>query len=328
MKFCQTDGTPLVEDKPSAPPADPFKTIVGGMVKEEDILQIPDSYDPMKTMVSTSNAPKFDEPKKEAASKESSPDVSPKNDSPSPVSPPKPVDSPPNPPSFGDLSPQSGSSGTTKPKSFDATFSSIEPPSFGSKGDSSSPFDKPSDAPFGSPQKDEPPPTAFGSLPFDAPKPPPPSFKDPEPFNAGQSPYSSPLGVASDPWGAPQNTPFGGQSDWNPPPAPVAEWQNQGLGANTPFQPPVAGQGQNQTLPIISLVLGILSLCCYVSPLTGIGALVTGYLGMKNANTDPANYGGRTLAIVGMSLGGFFLVIGILWWILELLGVIGSILLR
>ena len=247
MKFCQTDGTPLVDDAPAAPPADPYKTIVGS-AKNDDILQIPDTPDPLKTMVSSSDAPKLDLP---------------------PVAPPFPQspkssESSMNPPSFGDLSPQSGSTPNTieKPKSFDQTFSAINPPAFGKGGNtSSSPFDKPSDAPFGSPQnfspKDDPPPTAFGGSPFDAPKPSsvPPPYKEPEPFKPGGQ---SPFGQSNDPFGAPQNQfgqsndPFGAQSqspfgnqqnDWNPPPAPVASWQDQGLGSNTPFQPPVGSGG-------------------------------------------------------------------------------------
>ena len=59
----------------------------------------------------------------------------------------------------------------------------------------------------------------------------------------------------------------------------------------------------NQTLPIVSLVFGIISVCCYVSPLTGFVALITGFMGMKNANNDPNNYGGKGLAIAGMIVG-------------------------
>src|SRR5205085_7678638 len=107
----------------------------------------------------------------------------------------------------------------------------------------------------------------------------------------------------------PFNQPFqppAQQNEWAPPPAPVSNWQDQGLGANTPFQPPPAAAGQNMVLPIISLVFGILSVCCYVSPITGIVALVTGFLGMKNVNNDPNQYGGKGLAIDGMICGGIF----------------------
>ncbi len=105
------------------------------------------------------------------------------------------------------------------------------------------------------------------------------------------------------------------QAEWTPPPAPDAGWQNQQIGQNTPFQPPPAGGSVNQTLPIISLVLGIASLCCYISPLTGAAAIITGFIGMKNANNDPQNYGGKGLAIAGMIVGGIFGLLSILYWI-------------
>jgi Domain of unknown function (DUF4190) len=117
------------------------------------------------------------------------------------------------------------------------------------------------------------------------------------------------------------------QNDWTPPPAPGAGWQDQGLGATTPFQPPVAMQGQNQTLPIISLVFGILSVCCYIGPITGIVALITGYLGMKNVNADPNQYGGKGLAMAGMIVGGIFFVLYSIYWLFLILvyaGLIGA----
>lgn len=106
------------------------------------------------------------------------------------------------------------------------------------------------------------------------------------------------------------------QQEWTPPPAPEAQWQNQQIGSNTPFQPPMVGaDGANKTLPIVSLVLGILSICCYVAPITGAAALVTGWLGMKNIKNDPNTYGGRGLAMAGMITGGVFFVLGIVYYI-------------
>ena len=70
MKFCQTDGTLLIEDAPPAdpyktvvgnqndiasavPPLDPFKTMVASSPKsaEEDLLQLPDEQDSLKTKI-------------------------------------------------------------------------------------------------------------------------------------------------------------------------------------------------------------------------------------------------------------------------------------
>ena len=56
-------------------------------------------------------------------------------------------------------------------------------------------------------------------------------------------------------------------------------------------------------------MLGIFQLCCYISPITGLAALITGFLGMKNMKNDPANYGGKGLAIAGMITGGVDLVL-------------------
>jgi hypothetical protein len=124
-------------------------------------------------------------------------------------------------------------------------------------------------------------------------------FRDPEPFEPA---VATPVQ---------QNEP----GAWTPPPAPVASWENQDIGQNTPFQPPVAGGSVNQTLPIISLVLGILSLCCYIAPVTGIAALITGYLGMRNIKKDPNVYGGKVLAMIGMIAGGVFALVGLAYYI-------------
>lgn len=114
-----------------------------------------------------------------------------------------------------------------------------------------------------------------------------------------------------------------------------SNWQNMGTGSPWSDQAnqqqnmqqaqaafPSATKSNDQTLPIISLVLGVLSLllfCCYAGIPLGAGAVIVGYLGMSNANKDPMRYTGRGMAIGGMVLGaiGFLISIGLL-----LLGVI------
>ena len=86
-----------------------------------------------------------------------------------------------------------------------------------------------------------------------------------------------------------------------------------GFGQNMPV--PAPPPSLNQTLAIVSLVLGIISLCCYISPITGLAALITGYLAKKNIKADPATYGGDGLALAGMITGGVFFVLGIIYWI-------------
>src|SRR5438552_3764975 len=102
--------------------------------------------------------------------------------------------------------------------------------------------------------------------------------------------------------------------------------QNPGpsYGQNAPFQPSPSGAGLNQTLPIISLVLGIISLCCYISPITGLAALITGFIGLKNVKNDPANYGGKGLAIAGMITGGVFALLSVVYWILIIFGIVAG----
>jgi hypothetical protein len=329
MRFCQTDGTPLVEPVEAAQPEDPFKTIVGQpmaddpyktvvgggeQAKEEDLLQLPEEpLDPMKTMVVSPESWKTEEPSAPPSE-------------PSMPEPPKFNEPDLNPPVFGDLSPQPRSStGDILGSSSSSGASPFEPPSEPKISDS--PFGQPpSGSPFQTPFEQQKssfePPSPFDapapSSPFDAPKPPP--YKEPEsPFGSQQSPYDqSPFAQPQSPLGQPGSDPFGGaspQAEWAPPPAPVQNWQDQNLGANTPFQPPVAAGtgGQNQTLAIVSLVCGILGFCCGI---LGIVGVVTGFMAKNNADANPAEYGGRGMAIAGIILGaiGFLLnfIVGII----------------
>jgi hypothetical protein len=300
MKFCQTDGTPLVvlvENIPQTPTEEnPFKTVVANAqsLREDDILQLPIEHDPMKTMV-------VSDFKKDIPLPKINQDVS------QPLNPPifdEPSLSPPN---FGDLSPAT----PIKPievepptimspelPSFDATFTSMPLPS-------DSPFgslpNKPNTSPFDQPM----------SSPFDTPKYEPPVFKEPEPIYTSQN---EPFG---NPFGQPNQME---QSAWTPPPAPDQNWANQGVGQNTPFQPPMVssgqGQGQEQTLAIVSLVCGILGVCCGI---LSIAALITGFIQRGNIARDPNRYGGGGLALAGMILGGIGIIIMIISLFLNLL---------
>lgn len=284
MRFCQSDGTPLVDD---APPLDPYKTMVARpedlaaavppasfeaipepqLEDDEEVLQLPVESDPLKTMYASEEEIRGEMAAKDAA------------DEPVMEIPPLVA---PEPPRFSEPS--------------------ISPPSFGEMAPPPSPFAKatpPIPSPFSDPKPAtyEPPAPNYGA------------YKEPEPIvdEPSFNPFNQPTGQIGQPLA---------QAEWTPPAAPEASWQNQEIGQNTPFQPPAAGTGGvNQTLPIISLVLGIVSLCCYISPVTGIAALITGYLGMKNIKNDPANYGGKGLAIAGMITGGVFLLLGLLYWV-------------
>lgn len=115
-------------------------------------------------------------------------------------------------------------------------------------------------------------------------------------------------------------------SPFNPPVSqPISQWQpNQPvspfMSANSQFE------GQDKTLPTISIVLGALSMfffCCYGGFYLGLPAIIIGFLGLSNTKNNPSQYGGRTLAIVGMVLGGVSLL-GII--IMLILGIMGNIL--
>jgi hypothetical protein len=87
-------------------------------------------------------------------------------------------------------------------------------------------------------------------------------------------------------------------------------YQNQQITQHQPFglqgQNQYQVRGQDQTLPTISLILGILSIvliCCYGGFPLGLAAAITGFIGMNNANNNPTQYGGKGLAIGGLALG-------------------------
>jgi hypothetical protein len=355
LRFCQMDGTPLVamaetstndpykttvgrqDEFTSATPLDPMKTMVGGSLKKEesgDLLQLPqEQQDPLKTMFISDEEMNKEMSagvsKKEAVIKippvsgdlSSSVD---KSDSPYDSPPPPKFDEPSlNPPSFGDMSssPQSGFSSptdystenTSNPFS-DSSFQSIPSP-FDQKtavSDSKSPFDN---SPFNQPGTPIPSPFSDAKpTSYELPSTPLPTYKEPEPASYEQNnPFSqSPFGQS-----APVNQPLQ-QTEWTPPPAPNASWQNQEIGANTPFQPPASDVGQNQTLAIISLVSGILSLLCCAWFLPGIAAVVLGFMAKSKAEQNPNEYGGRGLALGGIITGGISVVLGIIVMILYL----------
>lgn len=67
------------------------------------------------------------------------------------------------------------------------------------------------------------------------------------------------------------------------------------------------GAAKDQTLPTISLALGILSIVLVCCPgggiLLGLPAAIVGFIGLKNTDNNPAKFGGRGMAIAGMVIG-------------------------
>jgi hypothetical protein len=110
-------------------------------------------------------------------------------------------------------------------------------------------------------------------------------------------------------------------TNWANAGSPPAAWQPQGM-QGTPFATHVAGAKKDQTLPTISLVLGILSvvmICCYGGIWLGVPAAVVGFLGMRNADSDPGRYGGRGMAIGGLVLGTVSFLISVVFGLIAVI---------
>ncbi len=339
MKFCQTDGTLLVEvadaakndpfktvvasrdEIASAVPPDPFKTMVAPPKKaEQEISESPEEPDLMKTMVS----PPFGSSKEPANTNDEKP-----------VAPPAPFNNP---------LPQTPLSAEVKP--FGSEISSL--PVSESPTPKSNPL--PNEHQYNQAAKDDilntPIPSPFDEslIGYQAPSRPLPPFSQSEPIpqsepdSYNQSPFNQPPAFREAEIKAEAlNTPFARevevgnypveQPNWTPPPAPDMNWQNQEIGQNTPFQPPVAGQGQNKTLAIVSIVCGILSLLCCFSVVTGPAGIVTGVMGKKNAEQNPNEFGGRSLALGGIITGAIGTLLFIVLFVLQVFfGILGGIL--
>jgi hypothetical protein len=108
--------------------------------------------------------------------------------------------------------------------------------------------------------------------------------------------------------------------------APLSEWQTKPFPAPTGSTFPLNRVSQDQTLPTISLVLGIIGLlgfCCYLGLPLGLAAVITGYLGMKNVDKDPIKYGGKGLAIGGIIVGAISFLLNLLMIFIGIISNIG-----
>lgn len=272
MRFCQSDGTPLVD---AAPPVDPYKTMVASSDEiaaamaspaadsepaakvDEEVLQLPPEADPKKTMYASE-----EEIRKEMEAHDDQVVELP------PLAPEPPKFSEPSlsPPSFGDLAPSS------------------PPPS---------PFSPSLDEPIANPTQESPFSRTTPPIPSPFEKPKPSTYEPPaQSYTPAADP--GPLGGAG-PFGQAESTPA-----WTPPAPIEPSYQNQEPMQNSPYTP--ASSGQNQTLAIVSLVLGIAGLI-FCAGLTGIPAVITGMMARKKANNNPAEYGGAGLALGGIITG-------------------------
>src|SRR5688572_13131984 len=314
LRFCQADGTPLV-DKDE--PVDPYKTMVArkediaaaipkapAEVKpavpepsipaplENEVLEIPPAADPNKTQVVSE-----EELRAEMAKRADDEKV---------------IDVPPVASVASGSSEPSGSSTTPPPSPFGGSPSSTPPSPFAAQEDDraeAGPANFPTTPPIPSPFNAKP----EGSTPEPS-KPKTPSVPPLAPPAENKEPSLKPFEPAS-------SAPIA-QAEFNPPAQ--SNMQNpQNFGQSAP---PAAG-GQSQTLAIISLIVGILSLCCGYTFIVPIIAIVLGFMARGKANNDPANYGGAGLALGGIITGAIALVLGVIVIIANLvLGIGGGML--
>jgi hypothetical protein len=136
----------------------------------------------------------------------------------------------------------------------------------------------------------------------------------------GQPQYGDPNAqppAYQDPYAAPGAPTSGSPYPTSPPGYPASP-------AGYPAQPAYGTPGygappaQNNTLGLVGMILGILSIpfaLCYplLGILLGIGGGVTGGLGFKKANEGQAS--NRGMALAGLICGAVGIVVGIVFWI-------------
>lgn len=313
LRFCQTDGTPLVE---AADPADPYKTVVArqediaaSIPAEEpapisepsDVLDLPAETDPNKTQFVSE-----EELRREMEAEEPVMEIPPADEG---------APGAPEPPPFIEAKLDTPTPGSPPPSPFDA----MSEASGGAEVDESA-FTKtspPIPSPFGAPAADA------EMRAFESAKPETPQFTEHQ--TPSSATYTEPETSAANPFEQSAGQSGTPPAAWTPPAAPVAEWGNAEIGQNTPFSPPPAGvQEQNKTLAMVALVLGILAILPCCGFLSGIPAVIVGFIARSRANSDPANYGGGGLALAGIILG----IAGTIIWgavlILQIVLIVGG----
>lgn len=148
-------------------------------------------------------------------------------------------------------------------------------------------------------------------------------YSQPQPPQYGQPPTSGqPYGQPTS--GQPYGQPTSGQPYGQPPPYqdPYAAQQPYGAAPTYPNAGYPQPQGQQNTLGLVSMILGIASIplaCCYLGIPLGIAAVVTGYLGRQKAAQGLANNDGQAKA--GLICGIVGAVLGVLQIVLLIVGV-------
>lgn len=140
--------------------------------------------------------------------------------------------------------------------------------------------------------------------------------------------FDPPPTILAPPPGSDWGVPSAGYSS---PASPAAAWNSGGLpqqpapawggGYQQPIGPPGYVQNQQNGFAISSLVCGVLSLVC-CSIFTGIPAIILGIIAINKEKNDPQHYGGKGLAIGGIVLGSFSILILGLYLLAVLAGAI------
>ena len=297
LRFCQVDGTPLV-DKVEAEPADPYKTMVARKEDiaaaipkespaapasvvppipsplEDQLLEIPPASDPNKTQF-VSEA----ELRAEMAAHEENQII--------------------------DVPPATESASSDIPITGDQAGASPPPSPFDmASAEESGPANFPTSPPIPSPFNEA------GDEKRAEPEPPTPKFAEPD----APSPFGSPA----------QAAPMA-QAEFNPPSTPEPNMQNPQNFGQQPFNPPASAGGQNSTLAIISLICGILGMTvCCGSFVVSLVAVVLGFMARGKASSDPASYGGAGLALGGIITGAIGLLGSLIVIILYFFGFAAS----
>ncbi|MGH9948466.1 MAG: DUF4190 domain-containing protein [Pyrinomonadaceae bacterium] len=309
MRFCQADGTPLVD---MDEPVDPFKTMVAS--KEEILAAMPKDLAPEPSPMPEPSVPAVIENEV--------------------------LEIPPVDPNKTQFVSEAELRAEMDARSVDdeqviemPPVSEPPPPKIIEQAKPELPVPEIGGAPPPSPLSAAP--SGFGSDaaddPFQYTTPPIPS-----PFGGGSlEPLKEPKGEISSPKVSPpvaepepELNPFDkappapiAQAEFNPPVIPESNMQNP------QFTPPAVG-GQSQTLAIVSLVIGILSLCCGYTFIVPIIAIVLGFVARGKANSDPANFTGGGLALGGIITGAVALLLGIVVIILNVVMGFGGAMLQ
>ena len=168
--------------------------------------------------------------------------------------------------------------------------------------------------------------------------PPADSGQEPEqPPRSEGSPYGPPPQGGQPPYGpaaagrpaAVRPPPQGGQPPYGQPPQyPPGEPQGgsygQTYGPPGPGYLPAPPQQRTSPMAIVSLVLGIVGICCAQTFALSLAALATGFVARKHIARSHGAFKGEGMALAGLVLGALGVLIGIVYWILIATGAIDT----